>query len=1134
MCSLPKLSSRERQTRWFVILGCFLALLWMPALYAQTDTARLTGTVADPNGAVVAGATVTVTNLGTGKTVETQTGPEGSYTIPGLPPGSYKVDVKQSGFKTVSQQITLQTQQVAVLNPVLQIGNVTENVTVTSDVPLVEAGSSNISEVVIGQQITELPLNGRNITQLATLVPGVTRGVASGQATGAGNQAETFRYNNTGGASLSVNGLRPQNNNFLLDGVDNNESLVNTIIFFPPAEAIQEFRVDTSVAPAEFGRAGGGVVNSSYRSGSNQLHGSGFYFLRNDNLDAKPYFVRGPKAEFKRHQFGASIGGPIIKDKLFFFGDYQGLRQYLPLGQDRATVPTPLMRQGDFSELLALSTPIQLTDPITGLPLAGNLIPAGEIIAPGQAYLNAYPQPNVLGSNSLCGQVNTNGVCIKQNYVTQRTQIQKFDDFDVRIDYNLTQHDSLFGRYSYGKEKETTSSRLPALPAGFGSGVQSNKPRAVVLGETHTFGSSLINEFRFGWVKTEFGYTPPFNDTPVSANLGIPNANTTSVLGGGALIGGFNDQLEYTGDYGPYIVPEQTFQFSDSVSLVKGNHTLKFGATVLRRQVNLFRPFAGKGFFFLFGNGQSPSPTGYEVSDVLAGFVNNYQVGPVLGFSHTRNWETGYYAQDDWRVTRRLTLNLGIRYDLYTWPLETNNLQANFDPTGACLANPLVPCTAGHLLIAGQNGASESLIPTDKNNWAPRIGFAYDAFGNGKTILRGGFGIFYFLDRGGIDNQLAQNPPYQGLSQFNYTDGFRINLQGRAPDGTSDPTLAGTIALPGKGPIAVDPNNPTNVSVISYPQGDRNSYAEQWNVQVQRELDANTSMSLGYVGVHGVKLQTLFNLNRQYYNQPSGSRQFPNLGNVNTNITEGSSSYNSLQAQLERRLSRGIQFNASYTWSHTIDDSPGTLDRLPYNQQDHFDYFNWKKERGNSNLDIRHRFILSSLVELPFGRGKMIGNNFNGIEEAVLGGWKINPILTLQSGLPFDITDTSSSPVTRPDLAGPLNQLNKTTEWFDTAAFVHPPTVTFGPNNTVYLRPGTSPRNPFTGPARKTLDLSLSKNFKVTERFNTEFRAEFYNVTNTPQFDQPNADFNGGSFGQVTNTLLNTERQIEFALRITF
>src|SRR5581483_3532793 len=445
-----------------------------PALYAQTDTARLTGTVADPNGAVVAGATVTVTNLGTGKTVETQTGPEGSYTIPGLPPGSYKVDVKQSGFKTVSQQITLQTQQVAVLNPVLQIGNVTENVTVTSDVPLVEAGSSNISEVVIGQQITELPLNGRNITQLATLVPGVTRGVASGQATGAGNQAETFRYNNTGGASLSVNGLRPQNNNFLLDGVDNNESLVNTIIFFPPAEAIQEFRVDTSVAPAEFGRAGGGVVNSSYRSGSNQLHGSGFYFLRNDNLDAKPYFVRGPKAEFKRHQFGASIGGPIIKDKLFFFGDYQGLRQYLPLGQDRATVPTPLMRQGDFSELLALSTPIQLTDPITGLPLAGNLIPAGEIIAPGQAYLNAYPQPNVLGSNSLCGQVNTNGVCIKQNYVTQRTQIQKFDDFDVRIDYNLTQHDSLFGRYSYGKEKETTSSRLPALPAGFGSGVQSN------------------------------------------------------------------------------------------------------------------------------------------------------------------------------------------------------------------------------------------------------------------------------------------------------------------------------------------------------------------------------------------------------------------------------------------------------------------------------------------------------------------------------------------------------------------------------------------------------------------------------------------------------------------------------------
>jgi hypothetical protein len=312
----------------FKKFAMLLVLLFFAAFaVAQTNTARLSGTVSDSAGAVVSGATVTVTNAGTGRAVTANTDEAGNYVIPALPPSEYHVEVKQSGFKSVTQTVTLQTQQVAVLNLVLQVGQVTENVTVTTDLPVIETGSSNISDVVVGRQITELPLNGRNFTQLATLVPGVTRGVQQGQASGAGNQAETFRYGNTGGASLSVNGLRPQNNNFILDGIDNNESLVNTVIFFPPAESIQEFRVDTSVAPSEFGRAGGGVVNTSFKSGTNQYHGTAFWFLRNDNLDATPYFNTS-KPEFKRHQFGGSIGGPIIKDKLFVFGDYQGLRQY--------------------------------------------------------------------------------------------------------------------------------------------------------------------------------------------------------------------------------------------------------------------------------------------------------------------------------------------------------------------------------------------------------------------------------------------------------------------------------------------------------------------------------------------------------------------------------------------------------------------------------------------------------------------------------------------------------------------------------------------------------------------------------------------------------------------------------------
>jgi len=1114
-----------------------LILNWAVVAIAQTTSARLQGTVTDTSGAVVPGATVSVTNMGTSRIDAVQTDETGTFVFATLPAGQYKLEIKHAGFASIVQNVTLQTQQIAAMNFSLRVGQVSDTVTVTSDLPLIESASSAISTVVTGAQIVDLPINGRNFTELATLVPGVTRGVPGGQATGSGNQAETFRYNNSGGASLAVNGLRPQNNNFLLDGVDNNESLVNTIIFFPPAEAIQEFRVDTSVAPAEFGRAGGGIVNTAIRSGTNKWHGSAFWFLRNDDLDATPYF-NATKPEFRRHQFGGTVGGPIAKNKLFVFASYQGLRQFLPLGQDRATVPTDLMRQGNFSELLALSAPIVINNPITHAPTPGNILPSSVIIQPGTNYLKAYPEPNVSGSNPLCGQVNTNGVCIKQNYVTTRTNIQHFNDLDVRVDYNLRQHDTIFGRYSYGKETETTSSRLPALPAGFGSGDQWGYPRAFVLGETHTFSGAVVNEFRFGWIHYNMGYGPPFQNQAISANLGIPNANTSALLGGGALIGGYNDQLEYTGDYGPYVVPEQTWSFSDSVSWIHNKHTFKFGATIMRRQVNLFRPFAGKGYFFLFGNGGGQSPTGYEVSDILAGFVNNYQVGPALGFSHTRNWETGYYAQDDWRITRRLTLNLGIRYDLYTWPSERDKLQANFVIPASCYAalGSTTPCTGAQLVLPGQNGASSSLINTDKNNFAPRVGFAYDLLGNGKTVLRGGFGIFYFLDRGGIDNQLAQNPPFSGLNQFNYSDGYRFNLAGvavrQAPGSNTNPnpTTATATGMPSKGPISVNLANPQNVNVIAYPQNDQNSYAEEWNLQIQRELGPNMSASLGYVGTHGVHLMTLFSLNRQVYNAASGVKPFPGLGNVNLNDTIGNSIYHSLQAQLQRRLANGLQFQASYTYSHNIDDSPGTLDQ----QTDRVDFFNFRHERANSNLDQRHAFIVSSLYELPFGRGRRMGSDMPGFANAIIGGWQINPSVTVQSGMPFDLISSYQGLQTRPDLVGSLQQIGNINHWFNTSAFANPPTVNIGDTGTVFARPGNAPRNPFMGPGHKHLDLALFKNFKIGERMTTQFRSQFYNLTNTPQFGQPNGDISSGDFGKVRSSTLSGERQIEFALRITF
>lgn len=1095
---------------------------------AQTINARLSGTITDSAGAVVSGAAITVTNVGTQRVSTATSDPSGEYVLAALPPAEYVVEVKATGFKTVKQSITLQVQQIAALNLTLEIGQVTENVTVTSDIPLVESASSNISDVVTGRQITELPLNGRNLTQLATLIPGVTRGVAAGQATGAGNNSETFRYNGTGGASLSVNGLRPQNNNFLLDGVDNNESLVNTIIFFPPADAIQEFRVDTSVAPAEFGR-GSGIVNSTFRSGSNQWHGSAFEFHRNSVLDAKPFFQVGKNPPFHRNQFGGSVGGAIIKNKLFIFGDYQGWREIKPNGQDTATVPTDLMRKGDFSELLrrvnkdGTPSPVQIKDPITGLVIPTNILPSAEIVQPGTNYLALFPEPNVPASSPLCQRFTSDGICIEKNYVTSRQNIKRFNDFDVRADYNLSGKDLLFARYSYGNEWETTTSRLPKLPAGFGSGDQANYPRSVAIGETRTFSPTVVNEFRFGWIRTKFGYTPPFNDVPLSQQLGIPNANTLSILGGGALIGGNGNQIEYTGDYGPYIVPQQTWQFSDGVSWVKKNHTFKFGAQILRRQVNLFRPLAGKGFFNLFGDGNG-SPTGYEVADLLAGWMANYSVGPALGFSHTRNWETGFYAQDDWRISRRLTLNLGLRYDVFTWPQEENNLQANFNPT------------TGAIVLPGQSGYSKALIDTPYHNFGPRIGFAYD-LGDGKSVVRGGFGMFYFLDRGGIDNQLAQNPPFSGQSSFSYGSGYRINLQGQAPQGSSDPTLAGTVDMPSKGPLQIDLASPANVSVVAYPKNDKTSYVYQWNLQYQRELGADMAMSLGYVGSRGVDLMTMLQLNRVPFNGAQGSQAYPKLSDVAFMGTIGRSYYDSLQARLDKRLRRGFQYSLSYTWAHAIDNAPDPLDSPEHHLYSSVvDPTLFSRERANSNLDIRHSFVATSIYELPFGKGKQWGGDWNGFMQAVAGGWQLNPILTFQTGTPFDVTlNQPYQQYTRPDLIGIPRTPEHVNQWFDSGPTVYttpppgPGSPPFG-----YARAGTSPRNPYHGPGRQFMDFSIFKNFSFGERLKMQFRTQFYNITNSPQFSQPDGNQPDGNFGHITSTVLDAERQIEFGLRFTF
>lgn len=1090
------------------------ALLWMPCIllaaalgvWAQSDAARLQGVVADPTGAVVPGATIQVTDVATSRVLRTSSGgTSGAWSFPVLPPGDYLLEVTKEGFKPVKQRVALQVAQVANININLETGSVTAAVNVTSEATLLATATSDIGLTVGTQQIENLPLNGRNFTQLATLVPGVTRGVPGNIATGAGNNAETFRYGASGGASLSVNGARPQANNFMLDGVDNNESLVNTIVFFPPVEAIQEFTMQTSIASAEFGRAGGAIVNTALKSGTNQFHGSVFDYLRNSQLDARPTFASS-RAPFRRNQFGGTLGAPILKDKLFLFGDYQGFRQSTPIGVDFASVPTALMRQGNFSELLnpaqsGLSQTYVIKNLLTGAPFPGNIIPASQQNPVGLKYLNAYPLPNILGK-------------VQQNYQIQRQQVQNFDDYDIRTDWNTTANDRIFGRFSYAQDGEDTSTRLPGLPAGFGSGTQFSYNRGAAAGYTHIFNPSLLSDFRLGFQRTNFGYLPPYGNVALSANLGIPNANTSPLLGGGALIGGYNSQLEYTGDYGTYTVPQNTYQIAETLSYIRGNHSFKFGANIIRRQVNLFRPLAGKGYFNLWGNGVGLGSTGYETADILAGFVNNYQIGAQTGMFGTRSWENGLFAQDDWRISRRLTLNLGVRWDYLPYPSEVNGRQANFD------------IASRSLKLA--SGGGDSQVDNRYNNFSPRLGFAYDLKGDGKTVVRGGYGLFYFLDRGGINNQLAQNPPLSGTNQFNFSDGYRITLSGQGPTGTGNigslNWLGATGALPSGAMTNLNLANPQNVSVLAILPNNKTSSMQQWNLQVQRQVMNNTVLSVAYVGAAGHHLVDYYNMNNQLFGQAGGARLFPGLGSVNVQEARGNSIYNGLQTELSRRFTSGLQFTASYTFSRTIDDGGGAFGSSPQ------DFRNIRLDRGLADQDIRNRFVLSGVYDLPFGKGRRYGNNLSRATDAVIGGWQLNSIITVQSGLPFSLS-TPGFPGGRPDLVGNLTiNPGDTQQYFNTKAVAQVPLNSDG----VLLRPGTLGRNALIGPGTRTVDLSLFKNFHLTERLRFEFRAEAFNLANHPVYSNPNTDITAGSFGQILGTTLFSERQVQFAAKLFF
>ncbi len=1098
---------------------------------AQSDTGTVAGTIEDASGAVLPGSFVKLTNVDTGAVQTTTASGQGNFNFAALPRGNYRVQASHDGFQTTAQTFTLQVSQTQSLEVKLTAGAAATEVEVTDAAPIVDLATSSTGEVIAGRQVTELPLNGRNFTQLALLTPGVTRGNYGNAAQGVAGNAETFRNNQSGGGSLSSNGVRPQANNYLLDGIDNNEALVNTLEFFPNIEGTEEFRVNTSTAPAEFGRAGGSIVQSSIKSGTNQIHGSAFEFARSSLFDANPNYTflgasPAPASPFKRNTFGGSLGGPLWKDHVFLFGDYQGLRDSYPYGLEQVSVPTVAMRNGDFSQLLGTGltsapgfTPAGITttvvnggiyDPETGQQFPGNIIPTNRLNPAAVKYLNDFPLPNIPGTSG----------GVQNNYQTDRTNIDHANTFDVRADANLGTRDRAFFRFIYDNTNFTRTSQLPNLPAGFASGQNFVHARGYALGETHTFGPNVINEFRAGYNRYTFANVPPFSGTPISAPLGIVNANRNANLGGGALIGGNGNSIDYTGDYGTYAVPENTYQFNDAVTYVRARHTFKLGGNGIRRDVAFFRPISGKGYFN-FGNGDF---TGYPVAEMLAGFVDSYGIGAQNGFFGTRNYEVGAFVQDDWKVSQNLTLNLGIRWDLITYPTEEHDRQSALDPN------------TGTLELAGVNGVPRSIIDNNFNNYGPRFGFAFNPYGNGRTVLRGGYGIFYFLDRGGIDNQLGQQVPFGGSVSYAAGQGSRIAFTGQAPQGSTDNTAA-TAALPLPGYPGFNPNNPpAGINVFAVERTEKLPSVQQYDLQVQQQFGEKTVVTVGYVGNKSTHLATGLNDNTNALGQTYTSTvRYPNLGQVILNNTSGVAHYNSFQAQLNYKLRTGFTFTSSYTWSHNIDNTDGYLGLYavsPLNVNDP------AGNKGNSSLDQRNVFVASALYDLPFGHGHDFGNHWGRGLELAAGGWQLNTIVQAETGTPFSIlfNEYGNTFSPRANAVVPVHVTHSVAGPYFTGAFTVP-----APG-----QEGNTGRNEFYGPGLATGDVSLFKTLHFTERFGTELRAEIFNVTNTPQFGGPDTTLQDASanngvyttadtrFGRISSVRLASERQMQMAVRFTF
>jgi hypothetical protein len=1054
-------------------------LLLVPAARAQVDRATLSGVVKDTGGGVVPGATVLVTNLATNVEAQQTTTETGSYQIVNLIPGRYRVDVELSGFKKSSQVITLEVSQRARVDVELAVGSLAETVTVTETPQLLNANDATLGAVIPQVQVSNLPLAIRNWDDLLALVPGVQGDRYTEQGGGTS-------FGRTGG--INVHGARALQNNFLLDGVDNNSISENvqeltTQVSRPSVDAIQEFKVVTSPYSAEYGRSPGAAVSVSTKSGTNAFHGTGYEYFRNDKMDTIDYFSQKAGAAVPKNdqnQYGGNLGGPVVKDRGFFFTDYEGTR--ITRGVTRITrVPTADERAGIFTTAIR--------NPATGLPFANNTIPAGLIDPYATSIINLVPLPNQTGGN---------------NFFRTADLLDNADRFLGRGDWKPTASDSVFGRYIYSNRERQIPGAFGGVVDGTGTsafGNQTIKTNALVGGWTKVISANKVNEFRVSWsrstsdaVQQSFGLTPPASATipgsvtnPIVAG-GLPGVSIDTYFGGSGLgrIG--------SPDFLPKFQHTNQFEFIDSLAWLKGDHAIKVGADIIAPMQNQFMDVpATRGSLRFRG-----TFTGNPMADYLLGYVSDLQLSNVF-VTEQRHSAQMFFIQDDWKASSRLSLNLGLRYDFMTPALEANNAQTNFDPSGT-----------GSLVFA-QDGSLQdrSLVKPDRNNFAPRVGAVYKL--TDSTLLRAGWGVFYNLfDRVGSEDQLALNLPGLVNKTITQTSGSPVFFlgQGFPPGFLNPPNLD-----PAAGQLKA-------VRLRSVDVNDPNTMTNQASAGIQRDLAGEMVLSADFVYSRGSNLATLVNLNQPLPNAAGnnalGALPYPNFGFIEWRSDNGRSVYKGIDVGLEKRYAHGYAFGVAYTLGKSEDNASEQLttqgsNAFPQNARDFESWF------GPSDYDVRHRFSTNFVWALP------LGNN------PIARDWTVSGIYSAHTGHPFTVTQSSNNVGTNmtglPNVSGdPAAAGPKTVDkWFDTTAFTLVPSGTFG----------NELRNRLYGPGFQNFDLTIQRQIRMG-RTGVTLRWDIFNVFNTVNFGLPNKDVaTAATFGTISS-LASDPRTMQIAVRFVF